>query len=282
VCHSCTSLQAACVSLFLSPPPPLPYPLPAGGCSQQKQSRPRQHAVVVGRRAHAALPGTWKHGNQRRPRQRPASPVSFHPNTHTQNTDRSVEIFRIRTAEELKKKLARKEKRRSEKGKKGTANRGLFASDDAMLAAADGAPALSLATMAPLCRRLAGSEEDAPTLALSDEFVASPSILAQGKVRSLAAFCTGKTGDTFTVFTSLANNAVEEYHLKRTSKEVAHTRSAFLALPGHRKPIRCGEEGRWSPRRPLFFFLPLASLLPPLTRLDPTNAGRLLSATPKL
>ena len=130
-----------------------------------------------------------------------------------------------------------------------------------MLAAADGAPALSLATMALLCRRLAGSEEDAPTLALSDEFVASPSILAQGKVRSLAAFCTGKTGDTFTVFTSLANNAVEEYHLKRTSKEVAHTRSAFLALPGHRKPIRCGEEGRWSPRRPLIFFLPLADTL---------------------
>lgn len=76
------------------------------------------------------------------------------------------------------------------------------------------------------------------TLSLSEEFVASPALLAQGKVRSLAAFGSPKAKDTFTVFVSLGNNAIEEYSLQRTTKEVTHARSAFLALPGHRKPVR--------------------------------------------
>lgn len=94
------------------------------------------------------------------------SQIAFHPTQPylaVQSHDRSVEIFRIRTEDEVKKKRARRQKREKEKGKKsGTKNK---AEDDKAHEAED--------------------EED-KAVELEDLFTPYLVVRASGKIRSFS------------------------------------------------------------------------------------------------
>ncbi len=81
-----------------------------------------------------------------------------------QNADRSIEVFRVRTAEELKARLARKQKRLREKGK----------------GVGWGEKRVGFAGIERVSPHLPDAEAK---LDLTDEFVRSPNVVAQGKIR---------------------------------------------------------------------------------------------------
>ncbi|KAJ7068170.1 quinon protein alcohol dehydrogenase-like superfamily [Mycena amicta] len=148
------------------------------------------------------------------------SQVTFHPTLPylaVQSHDRSVEIFRIRTEEEVQKKKARRRKRAKEKKK--DKGKGKGEEDDIM-------------------------DEDAPEdIQLVDLFTPHLVVRASGKVRSFS-FGPDELGSKsgMQLFVALSSNALEVYNIpppikpKETSPEA--TRLYSVDLPGHRTDVR--------------------------------------------
>ncbi|TFK94701.1 WD40 repeat-like protein [Polyporus arcularius HHB13444] len=153
------------------------------------------------------------------------SQITFHPHKPylaVQSHDKSVEVFRIRTEEEVKKKQARrrrrakeKEQEKKEKGKK---------KDEDADAQVDGEP-----------------EEKAVELA--DLFQPYLIVRASGKVRSFdfGEEEVGGKGNT-QLFVALSNNALEVYNIPppTKSKDAPPEASRLFSvdLPGHRTDVR--------------------------------------------
>ncbi|KAI0693786.1 WD40 repeat-like protein [Cytidiella melzeri] len=153
------------------------------------------------------------------------SQITFHPTRPylaVQSHDRSVEIFRIRTEDEARKKQARRMKRAKEKKEqakaKGKAAEQEVAEDDS--ANAD--------------------------ITLLDLFTPYLVVRASGKVRSFdfadAESSAAAAKGNASIFLALANNALEVYSIPQPtkSKEDAPeaTRLLSLDLPGHRADVR--------------------------------------------
>ncbi|EJD53684.1 WD-repeat-containing protein [Auricularia subglabra TFB-10046 SS5] len=135
------------------------------------------------------------------------SQILFHPSEKwlaVQSHDKSVEVFRVRTDEEIQKKRSRRKKRAKEKRQ-----------------AAESAPAEDDGRVAP-------PEMFAPYLV----------VRANGKVRSFYFSPTGK----LQLFLALSSNALEVYNLPPPTKSKTDlpeaTRALSLDLPGHRTDIR--------------------------------------------
>lgn len=142
-----------------------------------------------------------------------AHTIKFHPGQKyfaVGNADRSIEIFRIRTDEEVKKSVARKVKRRREKG----------------LDVEEGG-------------EYAISEND-----VTEKFISYTVIRTPAKVRSLdwAAFNNNVIG----LVTSLTNNSIENYSItspinakiKKSAGPAEYNRQYSIELSGHRTDIR--------------------------------------------
>eukprot|EP00730_Choanoeca_flexa_P002941 TRINITY_DN11236_c0_g1_i1.p1 TRINITY_DN11236_c0_g1~~TRINITY_DN11236_c0_g1_i1.p1 ORF type:complete len:887 (+),score=245.99 TRINITY_DN11236_c0_g1_i1:1629-4289(+) len=105
-----------------------------------------------------------------------------------------VDMYRIRTEDELKKRLARKKKK-------------------------------------------AKTDGDV-TLELADEIVHAGCLKAQGKVKAIDLCADASDANKHHAAVTLASNAIETHTLTRTGKGVDATRTSYLSLGGHRKPIR--------------------------------------------
>ncbi|EIN10729.1 WD-repeat-containing protein [Punctularia strigosozonata HHB-11173 SS5] len=153
--------------------------------------------------------------------------VSFHPSQPffaVQSHERSVEIFRIRTEEEIRKKQARRKKRAKEKQvEKSGKGRPGGATDDP---------------------KEDGVEED---IDLVDRFTPYLVIRATGKVRSFD-FGPGDMQQNLKggtpLFMALASNALEVYSIPPPSKSKSKedlpeaTRVYSVDIPGHRNDVR--------------------------------------------
>ena len=151
------------------------------------------------------------------------SQIAFHPSSPylaVQSHDRSVEIFRIRTEEEVRKKQARRLKRAKEKKEQAkTKGKG----------------------------KEAGADEDAEAehkdVELADLFTPYLVVRASGKIRSFdfADAETNNKGNT-SIFVALATNALEVYSFppptKSKESQPEATRSLSVELPGHRMDVR--------------------------------------------
>ncbi|KAF9498450.1 WD-repeat-containing protein [Pleurotus eryngii] len=146
------------------------------------------------------------------------SQITFHPTQPylaVQSHDRSVEVFRVRTQDEIRKKQMRRKKRAGEKGKaKGKGG---------------GEKAGGVDT---------GSEE----VKLVDLFEPYLVIRATGKVRSFDFGPDSGTKGGAQILTSLANNALEIYTIPQPTKAKGSlpeaTRTSTVDLPGHRTDVR--------------------------------------------
>ncbi|KAI0638283.1 WD-repeat-containing protein [Trametes polyzona] len=151
--------------------------------------------------------------------------ISFHPHKPylaVQSHDKSVEIFRIRTEDEIKKKQARRRRRAKEKEleKKGK-KKGEDANADAQMDA----------------------EHDEKEVELADLFTPYLIVRASGKVRSFDfgdEEAAGK-GNTH-LFVALSNNALEVYNIpppaKTKDSPPEASRVFSVDLPGHRTDVR--------------------------------------------
>nr|GAT54036.1 predicted protein [Mycena chlorophos] len=146
------------------------------------------------------------------------SQVTFHPNLPylaVQSHDRSVEIFRVRTEEEVQKKKARRRKRAKEKKK----SKGEAEEDDAM------------------------DQDVSDEIQLVDLFTPHLVVRASGKVRSFS-FGPDEPGSrgALQLFVALSSNALEVYTIpppvksKETPPEASRLYS--VDLPGHRTDVR--------------------------------------------
>ncbi|KAI0650646.1 WD40 repeat-like protein [Trametes meyenii] len=151
--------------------------------------------------------------------------ISFHqhkPFVAVQSHDKSVEIFRVRTEDEIKKKQARRRRRAKEKEleKKGK-KKDVEAETDAQL----------------------NGEHDDKEVELADLFTPYLIVRASGKIRSFdfGDEETAGKGNTH-LFVALANNALEVYNIPppTKTKDAAPeaTRVFSVDLPGHRTDVR--------------------------------------------
>ncbi|KAH7922440.1 WD40 repeat-like protein [Leucogyrophana mollusca] len=152
------------------------------------------------------------------------SQISFHPSqpyVAVQSHDRSVEVFRIRTEEEVKKKQARRKKRAKEKKEKD-----LGKGKDKIVDQGE--------------EDSANMDEE---INLIDLFTPYLVVRTSGKVRSFdfALKETGSKGGVH-LFVALASNALEVYHIPQPTKSKDETpeasRTFSLDLPGHRTDVR--------------------------------------------
>lgn len=153
------------------------------------------------------------------------SQIAFHPSRPylaVQSHDRSVEIFRIRTEEEVRKKQARRKKRAKEKKQQAKAQGKAKDDDNVADEEAD-----------------EGDEE----IALPDLFTPYLVVRASGKVRSFDfADEDNKNNANTQVFVALATNALEVYNIPPPTKSKDSppeaTRALAVDLPGHRSDVR--------------------------------------------
>ncbi|KDR83852.1 hypothetical protein GALMADRAFT_55599 [Galerina marginata CBS 339.88] len=151
------------------------------------------------------------------------SQIQFHP-THPylaiQSHDRSVEIFRIRTEEEVRKKRARRKKRAKEKKHQEQGEGTRFQDEE--------------------------DEEDnvkATESSLVDFFTPHLVVRANGKIRSFD-FGTSQSNSKgiAQLFIALSSNAIEVYSVPQPTKSkeepLEATRSYSVDFPGHRTDVR--------------------------------------------
>jgi U3 small nucleolar RNA-associated protein 12 len=152
------------------------------------------------------------------------SEITFHPSRPylaVQSHDRSVEIFRIRTEEEIRKKQARRLKRAKEKKEQAKAK---SKAQDGQAQDQD----------------MDGEHRD---IELPDLFTPYLVVRASGKVRS---FDFGdeefNTKGNTSIFLALSTNALEVYSYPPPTKEKTTqpeaTRTLSVELPGHRTDVR--------------------------------------------
>ncbi|KAG9242969.1 WD40-repeat-containing domain protein [Calycina marina] len=147
--------------------------------------------------------------------------VSFHPRQDyfaVHGSERAIEIWRMRSEEEVKKSLARKRKRRREKqGQKGE--------DDAM--------------------ELDGKPDDISSAEITDFFDSHVIVRTTGKVRS-AEWMVTKGSKAVQILAATNDNQLEVYTVatKDKSKKInndeapQYSKSLSVDLPGHRSDIR--------------------------------------------
>ena len=153
------------------------------------------------------------------------SQITFHPSRPylaVQSHDRSVEIFRIRTEEEVRKKQARRKKRAKEK-KQQAKTQGKVVDDQA-----EEEPAA----------------DDDQEVALPDLFSPYLVIRANGKIRSFDFADeehANNKGNT-QIFLALATNALDVFNIPPPTKSKEDppeaTRVLSVDLPGHRSDVR--------------------------------------------
>ncbi|KIP12680.1 hypothetical protein PHLGIDRAFT_97278 [Phlebiopsis gigantea 11061_1 CR5-6] len=151
------------------------------------------------------------------------SQITFHPSSPylaVQSHDKSVEIFRIRTEDEVRKKQARRLKRAKEKKEQAKAKgKGKEAEADEH------------------------AEAEHNDIELADLFTPYLVVRASGKIRSFdfADEETNNKGNT-NIFVALATNALEVYSFPPPTKSKESlpeaTRSLSVELPGHRMDVR--------------------------------------------
>ncbi|KAF5322187.1 hypothetical protein D9619_000449 [Psilocybe cf. subviscida] len=147
------------------------------------------------------------------------SQVLFHPTEPyfaVQSHERSVEIFRIRSEEEVKKKQARRKKRAQEKKEKGKSK-----SKDTE----------------------AEEEAEAPETSLVDRFTPHLVVRASGKIRSFDFGSNPASSKAHPqICLALASNAIEVYSIPPPTKSKDElpeaTRSYAVDIPGHRTDVR--------------------------------------------
>ncbi|CAG8542010.1 7989_t:CDS:10 [Funneliformis mosseae] len=161
-------------------------------------------------------------GNVKRQGKNRVITIKFHPNGSllgVQGPEKSVEIYRIRTHEEIKKKLTRRKKRQKEKQQKAESKN--QDENDAM--EVDG--------------------EDRP-LRAEDLITPYQVIRTGGKIRSFdfSAIDDNRKVSSIQILTSLTNNTLETYALdlpKKLNKDVTVLSKLYTVdLPGHRSDIR--------------------------------------------
>ncbi|TFK28833.1 WD-repeat-containing protein [Coprinopsis marcescibilis] len=146
------------------------------------------------------------------------SQIQFHPTqpyVAFQSHDRSVEVFRVRTEEEIRKKLARRRKRAKEKSEKDVANK----------------------------KKPEDVDEESPEAYFLDKFTPHVVVRATGKIRSFDfASEVASTKAAAQLFLSLSTNALEVYNIPHPTKSKEEppeaTRVFSVHLPGHRADIR--------------------------------------------
>lgn len=149
--------------------------------------------------------------------------VSFHPRQDyfaVHGSEKAVELWRIRSEEEVKKALARKRKRRREK---------LAASGEKMDVDGEGEE----------------KSDDISSAEITDFFVPYVIVRTGGKVRSLD-WVRNKSSKSMQLLVATNNNQLEIYDVptkekskKSTAEEMPdYTRSLAVDLPGHRADIR--------------------------------------------
>jgi len=148
--------------------------------------------------------------------------IAFHPKQPYiafQSHERSIEIFRIRSDEEVKKKMARRRKRAKEKKLEQAGKKGKLEEADADVEM---------------------EEEEIPFI---DKFAPHVVVRASGKVRSFDfAIEPPSQKSIIQLFVALSNNSMEVYSIPQPAKSSdappEATRTHSVHLPGHRADIR--------------------------------------------
>ncbi|KAL1992487.1 hypothetical protein VTN49DRAFT_4519 [Thermomyces lanuginosus] len=144
--------------------------------------------------------------------------VSFHPRADYigfHGAEKAVEIFRVRSQTEVQKSLARKRRRKKEKGEK---------------VAADGEKADD------------GKDIDVASAPITEFFVPHVVVRTGGKLRSFA-WMTTKSSGRLQLMAATTNNEIETYSVeaagkKRSQEDTDYSRVLAIDLPGHRTDIR--------------------------------------------
>ncbi|TFK76009.1 WD-repeat-containing protein [Pluteus cervinus] len=149
------------------------------------------------------------------------SQISFHPTSPflaVQSHDRTVELFRIRTVEEVRKKQARRKKRAKEKEEKG----------------------IMKGKERSVNEQEQDDDESLP-IALTDLFTPHVVVRANGKIRSFS-FGPNDSKANMQLLASLATNALEVYTIPPPSKSKESlpeaSRLYSVDIPGHRTDVR--------------------------------------------
>ncbi|KAG8912036.1 hypothetical protein FRC01_005336 [Tulasnella sp. 417] len=153
------------------------------------------------------------------------SQISFHPfepYLAVQSHERSVEIFNIRTEEEIKKKRARKKQRQREKQRKKQEKGKETAMDEEM-----DVPA----------------EDENDNIGLTDLFSSYLTVRGSSKIRSFDFVNAGVTKSGIQILLALNSNALEICNVPRKPQTKSDeppevNRTYSLDLPGHRTDIR--------------------------------------------
>ncbi|PPQ64699.1 hypothetical protein CVT24_008326 [Panaeolus cyanescens] len=148
------------------------------------------------------------------------SQIQFHhtqPYLAVQSHDRSVEIFRIRSEEDVKKKHARRKKRAKEKAEQGKSKK--------------------VEGTGETTKESTSMEDN-----LVDYFQPHVIVRASGKIRSFDFASNDNNPKGVQLLTALASNAIEVYNVPPPSKSKEEspeaTRTHSVDLPGHRTDVR--------------------------------------------
>ncbi|KAL1970448.1 hypothetical protein VTN77DRAFT_4092 [Rasamsonia byssochlamydoides] len=150
--------------------------------------------------------------------------ISFHPRADYigfHGSEKAVEIWRIRSATEVQKSLARKRKRRKEKEAERAAN------EENAAGQADGE-----------------KPEDASSAPITEVFVPHVIVRTGGKVRSFAWMTTKSSGNLH-LLAATTNNEIETFSVvtagkkkSKDSEEAEYNRVLAVDIPGHRTDVR--------------------------------------------
>jgi U3 small nucleolar RNA-associated protein 12 len=141
------------------------------------------------------------------------STLKFHPSGRflgCQGADRNIELFKVQSEEEIKKKIARRKRRQREKNKKSKGGK----TEEKSVA----------------------EENEKSTFA--DEIVPLTLIKASSKVKSFDFKTTLNKDGSFNIMAALSNNSIEIYTSGLQSTEQPTVQNAVIDLHGHRSDIR--------------------------------------------
>ncbi|GAA5889234.1 hypothetical protein JCM6882_000682 [Rhodosporidiobolus microsporus] len=155
------------------------------------------------------------------------SQITLHPTLPVlaiHSGERAIDVFRLRTEEELRKKLARRRKREREKKEKKGKGKGKATEEDEE------------------DEEVAEGEDG--EIQWRDRLAVWSIVRTTGKIRSFSfAPETAKSRGEVQILAALANNSLEVYHLPPPASfkapAVEPTKLLSLDLPGHRSDVRC-------------------------------------------
>lgn len=159
----------------------------------------------------------YRHGRDR------AIGIKFHPRLDyvaVHGSEKAIEIWRIRSSNEIQKSLARKRKRRREKLADGDDNTIMDDEDES-------------------------KPVDISTALITEVFTPYVILRTSGKIRSMD-WAGGKTGKSISVLAATMNNQVEIYTVAAIDRvklkagvQPEYARSLSVDMPGHRSDVRC-------------------------------------------